>query len=401
MKVLVVNAGSSSLKYQLIQMQDESVLAKGVCGRIGIGGEINHKTADGRSFCEEPDFPTHTEAFEKVISLLTSKEYGVISSIDEIAAIGHRVVQGGEKFKESTRITPEVMQMVQQYCELAPLHNPAALLAIQACEKVFGKEIPQVAVFDTSFHQSMPPEAYLYGIPYEYYEKRNIRKYGFHGTSHRYVSARAAELMERPLEELKLVTCHLGNGSSITAVKNGKSLDTTMGFTPLDGLLMGTRSGSVDPSIITYLMEKEQMTTQQMNDMLNNQSGYLGLSGVGSDDRDVRSAADAGNERAKITLDMQSFQIKKYIGAYAAAMGGLDGVVFTGGIGEHSDALRERVCEDMSFLGIELDREKNVSLSASEARISTDTSDVSVFIIPTNEELMIARDTKGILKSGK
>lgn len=400
MKILVLNAGSSSLKYQLLDMEKEEVLAKGVCGRIGIDGEIEHKTADGRKFEEKVSFPSHTEAFEKVAELLTSSEYGVIKDLGEISAVGHRLVQGGEEFAKSVRLTPEVLSSVEKYCELAPLHNPAGLSAVEACTKKIKPGTPQVGVFDTAFHQTMPPEAYLYGFPYEYYEKMGIRKYGFHGTSHRYVSKRAAQIVGKPIEELKIVTCHLGNGSSIAAVKGGKSIDTTMGFTPLDGLIMGTRSGSVDPSAVTYIMEKQNLTPAQMNDLLNKKSGYLGLSGIGSDNRDLQEAADNGNERAQITLKMQSYQIKKIIGSYAAAMGGLDIIVFTGGIGEHSEALRKDVCSDMQVLGILIDEEKNEKLSAKEAKISKDDSKVDVYIIPTNEELMIARDTKRIVEEG-
>lgn len=400
MKILVLNAGSSSLKYQLLDMENEEVLAKGACGRIGIDGEIEHKTADGRKYEEKVSFPSHTEAFEKVAQLLTSSEYGVVKDLEEISAVGHRLVQGGEEFTESVCLTPKVLSDFEKYCELAPLHNPAGLSAIEACTKKMKPGTPQIAVFDTAFHQTMPPEAYLYGFPYEYYEKMGIRKYGFHGTSHRYVSKRAAQIVGKPIEELKIVTCHLGNGSSIAAVKGGRSIDTTMGFTPLDGLIMGTRSGSVDPSAVTYIMEKQNMTPAQMNDLLNKKSGYLGLSGVGSDNRDLQEAADNGNERAQITLKMQSYQIKKIIGGFAAAMGGLDIIVFTGGIGEHSEALRKDVCSDMQFLGISLDEEKNEKLSAKEAKISKDDSKVGVYIIPTNEELMIARDTKRIVEKG-
>ena len=397
MKILVSNAGSSSLKYQLIDMADEQVLAKGVCGRIGIGGEIQHKTADGRTFSAACDFPTHTEAFQKVVELLVSREYGVISNMDEISAVGHRVVQGAEYFAESVVITDEVIGIIEKVSDLAPLHNPAHILAINACKSVLSPGTPQVAVFDTAFHQTMPKKAYLYGLPYEYYENYNIRKYGFHGTSHRFVSARLANLMDKPIEELKIISCHMGNGSSITAINGGKSVDTTMGFTPLDGLLMGTRSGSLDPSVVTYIMEKEGLTPAQMNDLLNKKSGYLGLSGVSSDDRDLRAAANEGNERAQITVEMQSYQVKKYIGAYAAAMGGVDAVVFTGGIGEHSKLLRQSVCADMEFLGIRLDEEKNISCNGSEAEISTPDSKVGVWIIPTNEEFLIAQDTMRLI----
>lgn len=397
MKILVSNAGSSSLKYQLINMDDGQVIAKGVCGRIGIGGEISHKTFDGRKFESDCDFPTHTEAFQKVVELLISKEYGVIQSMDEISAVGHRVVQGAEYFSESVLITPEVIDVIRKVSDLAPLHNPAHILAIQACEKVLDPSTPQVAVFDTAFHQTMPPKAFLYGVPYEYYEKYNIRKYGFHGTSHRFVSNRLAALLGKDIKDLKIITCHLGNGSSITAIDGGKSVDTTMGFTPLDGLLMGTRSGAVDPSVVTYIMEKENLTPAQMSDLLNKKSGYLGVSGVSSDDRDLKAAAEEGNKRAQITKEIQSYQIKKYIGSYAAAMGGVDAIVFTGGIGEHNAELRYNVCSDMEFMGIAIDADKNEEMNAKEAKVSAENSKVQVWVIPTNEELLIAQDTEKIV----
>ncbi|MBC5788474.1 MULTISPECIES: acetate/propionate family kinase [Clostridiaceae] len=397
MKILVSNAGSSSLKYQLINMDDGQVIAKGVCGRIGIGGEISHKTFDGRKFESDCDFPTHTEAFQKVVELLISKEYGVIQSMDEISAVGHRVVQGAEYFSESVLITPEVIDVIRKVSDLAPLHNPAHILAIQACEKVLDPSTPQVAVFDTAFHQTMPPKAFLYGVPYEYYEKYNIRKYGFHGTSHRFVSNRLAALLGKDIKDLKIITCHLGNGSSITAIDGGKSVDTTMGFTPLDGLLMGTRSGAVDPSVVTYIMEKENLTPAQMSDLLNKKSGYLGVSGVSSDDRDLKAAAEEGNKRAQITREIQSYQIKKYIGSYAAAMGGVDAIVFTGGIGEHNAELRYNVCSDMEFMGIAIDAAKNEEMNAKEAKVSAENSKVQVWVIPTNEELLIAQDTEKIV----
>ncbi|WP_270738966.1 acetate/propionate family kinase [Massilioclostridium coli] len=397
MKILVSNAGSSSLKYQLINMDDGQVIAKGVCGRIGIGGEISHKTFDGRKFESDCDFPTHTEAFQKVVELLISKEYGVIQSMDEISAVGHRVVQGAEYFSESVLITPEVIDVIRKVSDLAPLHNPAHILAIQACEKVLDPSTPQVAVFDTAFHQTMPPKAFLYGVPYEYYEKYNIRKYGFHGTSHRFVSNRLAALLGKDIKDLKIITCHLGNGSSITAIDGGKSVDTTMGFTPLDGLLMGTRSGAVDPSVVTYIMEKENLTPAQMSDLLNKKSGYLGVSGVSSDDRDLKAAAEEGNKRAQITREIQSYQIKKYIGSYAAAMGGVDAIVFTGGIGEHNAELRYNVCSDMEFMGIVIDAAKNEEMNAKEAKVSAENSKVQVWVIPTNEELLIAQDTEKIV----
>ncbi|WP_077533538.1 acetate/propionate family kinase [Massiliimalia massiliensis] len=398
MKVLVINAGSSSLKYQLIDMTTEDVIAKGNCERIGIGGLITHKLADGTTIKEEADFPTHTEAFEKLVELLTTGEKAVVESLSEIAAVGHRIVQGGKYFSESVLATEEVIDRIASISDLAPLHNPAHVLAIRACQKVFPQGTPQVVVFDTAFHQTMPPKAYMYGLPYEYYEKYQIRKYGFHGTSHRFVTGRLGELIGG-VEDKKIVTCHLGNGSSIAAVDGGKCVDTTMGFTPLDGLVMGTRSGAVDPSVILYIMKHENLSPDQMNDVLNKQSGFLGMSGVTSDSRDLIKASEEGSDRAQETIDKFRYQIRKYIGSYAAAMGGLDAVVFTGGIGENSDELRHDVCADMGVLGIKLDEEKNVELNRHEGKISAEDSRVQVWIVPTNEELLIARDTKRIVES--
>lgn len=397
MKILVINAGSSSLKYQLIDMEDEKVLAKGNCERIGIGGHITHKTFDGKVFEQDAEFPTHSEAFETLKEVLLTGEGKVIDDLSEIDAVGHRVVHGGEKFAESVLITDEMLEVVDSLSELAPLHNPANITAIKACQKALGDNVPQVAVFDTAFHQSMPQKAYTYAIPYEYYEKDGIRRYGFHGTSHRFVSKRCAELIGKPAKDLKIVTCHLGNGSSITAVDGGKSVDTSMGFTPLAGIVMGTRCGDIDVSIIPYLAEKYNLTMSEINDILNKKSGYLGVSGVTSDDRDLRVAAIGGNKRAELAGIMMRYSIKKYIGAYAAAMGGLDAVVFTGGIGENSAEMREEVCSNMSFLGVEIDNSKNVDLSGTEADISADGARVRTFIIPTDEELTIARDTKEVL----
>lgn len=398
MKVLVINAGSSSLKYQLIDMTTEDVIAKGNCERIGIGGLITHKLADGTTIKEEADFPTHTEAFEKLVELLTTGEKAVVESLSEIAAVGHRIVQGGKYFSESVLATEEVIDRIASISDLAPLHNPAHVLAIRACQKVFPQGTPQVVVFDTAFHQTMPPKAYMYGLPYEYYEKYQIRKYGFHGTSHRFVTGRLGELIGG-VEDKKIVTCHLGNGSSIAAVDGGKCVDTTMGFTPLDGLVMGTRSGAVDPSVILYIMKHENLSPDQMNDVLNKQSGFLGMSGVTSDSRDLIKASEEGSDRAQETIDKFRYQIRKYIGSYAAAMGGLDAMVFTGGIGENSDELRHDVCADMGVLGIKLDEEKNVELNRHEGKISAEDSRVQVWIVPTNEELLIARDTKRIVES--
>jgi acetate kinase len=401
MKILVINAGSSSLKYQLINMETGEVMAKGNCERIGIDGRIGHKTASGYSTTEECSFPTHTEAFEKVVELLTTGENKVVGSISEIAAVGHRVVHGGEIFSQSVLLTDENIEKIDALSPLAPLHNPAAILAIRACQKVFGKDTPMVAVFDTAFHQTMPAKAYMYGLPYEDYEQYSIRKYGFHGTSHRFVSADFAKRIGKPIEDLKIVTCHLGNGSSITAVDGGKSVDTTMGFTPLDGVLMGTRSGNIDASAVLYLMEKTGMTTGQMSDYLNKKSGFLGLSGRSSDNRDVEAGAAEGDARCQLTGDMLAYQIKKQIGAYAAAMGGLDAVVFTGGIGENASNVRAGACAGLDRpLGLKLDAELNEKLNHGEGRISTPDSKVEVWIVPTNEELLIAMDTAAIV-SGK
>ncbi len=397
MNILVINAGSSSLKYQLINMEDESVLAKGLCERIGIeGSNISHKTGDYATQLEIA-FPTHAEAFKEVVNQLSTGEHAVISSMDEIHAVGHRVVQGADVFGESVRVTDEVLNTLEPLNDLAPLHNPANIMAIRACISVFGKDLPQVIVFDTSFHATLPPRAYMYATPYEWYEKHRIRKYGFHGTSHRYVSSRYAQLVGKPISELKLVTCHLGNGSSITAVDGGKSADTTMGFTPLDGVVMGTRSGAIDPSIIAFVCEKEGLTPQEVTSILNKKSGYLGVTGATSDQRDLISSASNGDEKSRLALDMQQYSVKKYIGAYAAAMGGLDAVIFTGGIGENSTHARRGALEGLEFMGIGLDMEKNNSTRAVEAEITKPGSKVQAWIIPTNEELVIARDTKALI----
>lgn len=397
MKILVINAGSSSLKYQLIDMANEHVIAKGNCDRIGVDGCITHKPADGRVYTENCEFNDHADAFRKLVEVLTEGEYKVVDDLSEISAVGHRIVQGAEHFSESVLATDEVVQKIEDISDLAPLHNPGHVQAIRACKKVFGDHVPEVVVFDTAFHQTMPKKAYMFGMPYEFYEKYNVRKYGFHGTSHRFVSAKLAKNLGKDIKDLKIITCHLGNGSSIAAISNGKCVDTSMGFTPLDGILMGTRSGSVDPSAILYVMENENLTPNEMNMLLNKKSGYLGISGITSDDRDLRKAAAEGNERAKLAGEMQRYHIKKYVGAYAAAMGGLDALVFTGGIGENSAPLREEVCDYMQFLGIELDNDKNYMCNASEIEISMPYSKVKVWIIPTNEELLIARDTKEII----
>lgn len=396
MKILVVNAGSSSLKYQLLDMTNESVIAKGNCDRIGIGGYISHKTCTGKTLDADCTFATHTDAFEKLVEVLTTGETKVLDSMNEISAVGHRVVHGGELFKETCIVTDDVIEAIQQLSELAPVHNPPQALALLACKKVLSEGVPQVAVFDTAFHQTMPKKAYLYGLPYECYEELQVRKYGFHGTSHRYVSAELAKLMGKKPEELKIVSCHLGNGSSITAVDGGKSVDTTMGFTPLDGLIMGTRCGSVDPSAIDFVEKKKGFTPDEMTAYMNKESGFLGISGVSSDNRDISAAAAQGNERCQMVCEMFSYEIKKYIGSYAAAMGGLDAVLFTGGIGENDAPTRANSCEGLEFLGIKIDPEKN-KVRGEAARISTDDSKVQVWVVPTNEELLIARDTLALV----
>ncbi len=396
MKIFVVNAGSSSLKYQLIDMENEQVLAKGLCERIGVTGAISHKAADGRTYSAETPMPTHSEAFEAVVYALTKSEAKVIDSFDEVSAIGHRIVQGGAIFKGSCLITEDALQKIDDLGALAPLHNPAHVLAIKACIKTFGTEKPQVAVFDTSFHQTMPEHVYMFALPYEYYEKYGVRKYGAHGTSHHFVSDRCAVLENKDKKDLKIITCHLGNGCSITAVKDGLCYDTSMGFTPLDGFMMGTRTGTLDPSALTFIAEKENLTPADINRICNKESGVFGVSGVSNDNRDVAAAAAQGNHRAQLSIDMQRYQILKFVGSYVAAMNGVDAIVFTGGIGENDAELRKYVCENLAYLGVKIDDEKN-AVRGEEIRISTDDSKVNVYIIPTNEELAIARDTLAII----
>lgn len=393
MLILVVNAGSSSLKYQLLNMDDESVLAKGNCDRIGIDGHISHKTADGRKIDEDCNFPTHTEAFEKLVSVLTTGDASVIKSMDEISAVGHRIVQGAEIFDKPCLVTPEIIDKIDELRELAPVHNHAHALALRACTAVLPENTPQVVVFDTAFHQTMPPKAYMFGLPYEDYEKYHVRKYGFHGTSHRFVTAALAEAMGKDIRDLKIVSCHLGNGSSITAVKGGKCVDTSMGFTPLDGLLMGTRCGSVDPSAVTFVAEKHGFTPDGMSQYMNKKSGFLGVSGVGSDNREITAAAHDGNRRAQLASEMLVYDIQRYIGAYTAAMNGLDAVLFTGGIGENAPDVRENVCTGLTYFGIEIDKKVNAENKGKLVRISTPQSKTEVWVVPTNEELLIARDT--------
>ena len=391
MKILVINAGSSSLKYQLIDMQDESVIAKGLVERIGIeGSKLTHKY-DGKEFELTVPMKDHSAAMKHVLDALMDSEHGVIKSIDEIGAVGHRVLHGGDKFTASCIIDQPCLDAIEECIPLGPLHNPANLMGIRACQSVM-PGTPMVAVFDTAFHQTMPKTAYMYGVPYEFYEKYHIRRYGFHGTSHRFVSARAIELLGLKGKESKIIVCHLGNGSSLSAVVNGKCVDTSMGLTPLEGVLMGTRSGDLDPAVVECIANNEHLTPTETLNLLNKKSGLMGLSGVSSDMRDVYNAADEGNERAKMTLDIWAYRVKKYIGAYAAAMGGLDAVIFTAGIGENDKRSRASVCEGLEFMGIKLDPEKN-NIRGVEAEISAADSKVKVWVIPTNEELAIARDT--------
>lgn len=398
MKVLVINAGSSSLKYQLIDMDAAAVLAKGLCERIGIyGSNLQHKNlVKTISVKVEQQMNDHADAIQMVVNALINPDHGVIASMDEIGAVGHRVVHGGEYFADSFIIDGKVKEALKKCIPLAPLHNPPNITGIEACEKIM-PGIPQVAVFDTAFHQTMPPEAYMYALPYGLYEKYKIRKYGFHGTSHKYVAGEAAKMLGRPLEELKLITCHLGNGSSVAAVKYGKCVDTSMGFTPLDGVVMGTRSGSMDPAVVTFLMESEHMNPTEMNTFMNKKCGVLGVSGVSSDFRDLTTAAQDGNEHAQLALDMFYYSVKKYIGAYAAAMGGVDAVVFTAGVGENDAPARARIIEGLEFMGIKADPEKNAKRGV-QIDVSTEDAAVKTLVIPTNEELMIALDTKRLVE---
>ena len=398
MKILVVNAGSSSLKYQLLDMENEKVIAKGNCDRIGIDGHVSHKTFDGRTIDEDCDFPTHTEAFEKLVEVLTSGDASVISSMAEISAVGHRIVQGAEIFNKTCIATDEVIDKIDSLAELAPVHNHPHALALRACKKVIPEGVPQVVVFDTAFHQTMPPKAFMFGLPYEDYKNYSVRKYGFHGTSHRFVTAALAKAMDTDIIDLKIVSCHLGNGSSITAVDGGKSVDTSMGFTPLDGVLMGTRTGSVDPSAVTFVQDKHGFTPSEMSDYMNKKSGFLGVSGISSDNRDITAAAEKGDKRAQLASEMLVYQIKKYIGSYAAVMNGLDAIIFTGGIGENATDVRAKVCENMEYFGIEIDPEANAKRGVL-TRLSTPKSKVQIWVVPTNEELLIARDTLELISN--
>ncbi len=396
MKVLVVNCGSSSIKYQLINMENEELMAKGYLEKIGLPDSFLTHTVNGEKHKIEQLVKTHEEGMKLVLDQLTHSEYGVIKDLSEIDAIGHRILHGGEKLSDSVLITNEVVDIMKECIPLGPLHMPAQIKGIEACREVMGN-IPMVAVFDTAFHQTLPKKAYLYAIPYEYYEKYAIRKYGFHGTSHKFVARRVAELMNKPAEDLKIITCHLGQGGSLCAVKAGKSVDTSMGFTPLAGIPMGSRSGDIDPSIIPFLMNKENLTPDEIDTILNKKSGKLGVSGISFDDRDIEKAAVEGNERAKLAIDTFVYQVIGYIGRFAAQMDGVDVITFAGGVGENGIEVREEICNSLSFLGIKIDKEKN-NCRGKEVEISTPDSKVKVFIVPTNEELMIARDTAEIVK---
>lgn len=399
MKILVINAGSSSLKYQLIDMDGEKCLAKGNCERIGLeSGLFSYETADGYEIDKEHfDMPNHTVAFGRVKAALTEGEGKVLDDLSEVSAIGHRVVQGGAVFSRSVLVNDEVIDEIEKLSPLAPLHNPAHVQGIRAAIDAFGETVPQVVVFDTSFHQTMPPKAYMFGVPYEYYEKYAVRRYGFHGTSHRYVTARCCELLGKT-EGTRIITCHIGNGSSLAAVKDGKVIDTTMGLTPLDGFLMGSRCGAVDPSVVTFIMEKEGLTPAQMDTLMNKKSGIFGISGVSSDDRDLATAMEQGNERAQLAWDMRSYQIRKLVGGYVTALGGLDAIVFTAGVGENQCRLRQEILESLSYLGVTINEEANAT-RRTEIEISGPDSTVKAYVIPTNEELVIARDTKAIVES--
>lgn len=391
MKSLVINCGSSSLKYQLFDMSDESVLAKGLVERIGLPGSVLIHRPGEKKVEIDAEIENHSKAIALVIDALIDKDHGVLKSLDEISSVGHRVVHGGETFSGSVLINEDVKEALRVNSELAPLHNPPNIMGIEACEELM-PNIPQVGVFDTAFHQTMPAEAYIYALPYEFYEKYKVRRYGFHGTSHRYITERAVEMLGKPMEKTKIITCHLGNGASLTAVKGGKSVDTSMGLTPLEGLVMGTRSGDIDPAIIEFIMNKENIDITQMNNILNKKSGVLGISGVSSDFRDIEEEANKGNKRAQLALDRFAYVVKKYIGSYVAAMDGVDAIVFTAGLGENSASMRDAICSGLSFLGIEIDQANN-NLRGEEIEITTAKSTTKVFVIPTNEELMIARDT--------
>lgn len=396
MKILVLNSGSSSIKYQLFNMENENVLAKGIVERIGIEDSFLEHEVNGDEVVIKEDIPNHSKGISLVIDALLDDNHGVLASMDEINAVGHRVVHGGEKFADSVKITDEVVKQMEDVSDLAPLHNPPNIAGIKVCQELM-PEKPQVGVFDTAFHQSMPAEAYTYALPYEYYEKYGVRRYGFHGTSHRFVAKRAAKLIDKDFNDSKIITCHLGNGASVAAVKNGKSIDTSMGLTPLEGLVMGTRCGDIDPAIVPFLQEKEDLSSKEIDNIMNKESGLLGISGISNDSRDIQEAAADGNERAQLAGDVFNYRVKKYIGAYTAAMGGVDAIVFTAGIGENAIEIREGILDGLEYLGFELDKEANDS-RGKEIEISKAGSDTRVFIIPTNEELVIARDTAEILE---
>ena len=394
MNVLVINAGSSSLKYQLFVMKTNEVRAKGLCERIGIDGKYKHE-ANGKKVTGDTPMATHADAIRHLTKMLLDEEYGVIKSMSEIDAVGHRVLHGGQKFSQSVRVNDKVIEAIKECIPLGPLHNPANLMGINACEEVMSG-VPQVAVFDTAFHQTMPEKAYMYAVPYEYYEKYGVRRYGFHGTSHRYVSAQVAKVLGKDAKDLKIITCHLGNGSSLAAVMGGECVDTTMGLTPLEGMPMGTRSGVIDPAIVGFIAENENMTASEVVTMLNKKSGVLGISGVSSDFRDLEEAANNGNHRAQLALDMFAYSVKKFIGSYVAAMNGVDAIVFTAGVGENSDTVRKAICDGMDYLGIKIDDAKNsvrgtVDITAADSK-------VKVLVIPTNEQLVIATDTMELVK---
>ena len=395
MNVLVINCGSSSLKFQLINSESEAVLAKGLCERIGIDGRLTYQPAGGEKNVSEKAMPTHTEAIQFVIDALTDADTGVVKSLDEIGAVGHRVVHGGEKFAKSVVVTPEVKAAIAECNDLAPLHNPANLIGIEACESLM-PSTPQVVVFDTAFHQTMPEKAYMYGLPYEYYEKYKVRRYGFHGTSHSFVSKRVAEIVGKPYNATKTIVCHLGNGASISAVLNGESVDTSMGLTPLEGLVMGTRSGDIDPAIMEFVAKKENLDIAGIMNVLNKKSGVEGISGVSSDFRDLEEAADNGNARAALAIDVFAYRVAKYVGAYTAAMNGVDNIVFTAGIGENAGLVRTKVCSYLGYLGITIDEEAN-GKRGEEIVISTPDSKVKVLVVPTNEEPAIARETVALV----
>ena len=398
MKILVINCGSSSLKYQLIDMESEELMAKGLVERIGIeGSRIKHETIGKEKKTIETPMQDHKRALELVMESLTNEEYGAIKSLDEIDAVGHRVVHGGEDFAQSVIIDEKVLKGIEDNVEIAPLHNPPNIMGIKACQRLL-PNVKQVAVFDTAFHQTMPAESYIYALPYEYYEKYKIRRFGFHGTSHKYITNRAAEMLGKDVNEVNLITCHLGNGSSICAVKNGKSIDTSMGFTPLEGLAMGTRCGDLDPAILPFLMEKENLSTDEINTLINKKSGVLGISGVSSDFRDIEAARDEGNKRAKLALDIFEKRVRGYIGSYMTELDHVDAIVFTAGVGENSIEMRESIVNGLKSLGIKIDTERN-NVRGEDKLISADDSSIKIFVIPTNEELMIARDTKALVEA--